>query len=250
MNSDRKPVEMNQKTFLASVGHGQIAELFDQIPGYSFFIKNAAGEVMKANPAFYERLGYTTELEIVGRRDHELFPAGLADHFRRDDLKVMQWDEPLLGIVELFFNRQGLPDWYLTNKFPVHDHARKVIGVMGTVRSYARQAKIIQPFVQIEPAVDHIRNNFRKKISVKELAQQVGLSARQFDRKFQEAFGISPQQFVIKTRILAACDELANPGQTIADVAYGLGFCDQSSFTVHFRRHMGVTPLQYRKRLR
>lgn len=249
MNSDGNPVEMNQKTFLSCVDHGQIAGLFDQIPGYSFFIKNAAGEIMKANPAFYQRLGYTTEFEIVGRRDHELFPAGLADHFRRDDVMVMQRDEPLLGIVELFFNRQGLPDWYLTNKFPVHDHARKVIGVMGTVRSYASQAKFIQPFVQIEPAVDHIRNNFREKICVKELAQRVGLSPRQFDRKFQEAFGISPQNFVIKTRILAACDELADLGQPIADVAIGLGFCDQSSFTMHFRRHMGVTPLQYRRRL-
>ena len=45
-------VAMNQKTFLASVGHGQIAGLFDHIPGYSFFVKNAAGEIMKANRAF------------------------------------------------------------------------------------------------------------------------------------------------------------------------------------------------------
>ena len=84
---------------------------------------------------------------------------------------------------------------------------------------------------------------------MKELARLVGLSARQFDRKFQEAFGIPPQQFVFKTRILAACDELADLGQPIAEVALGLGFCDQSSFTRHFRRHMGVTPLRYRKQL-
>ena len=71
-----------------------------------------------------------------------MFPTGLADKFRRDDLQVM-----------------------------------------GTVRSYARQAMAIQPFVQIEPAVEHIRNNFREQISVKGLAQLVSLSRRQFDRR-------------------------------------------------------------------
>ena len=73
-----------------------------------------------------------------------MFPTGLADKFRRDDLQVM-----------------------------------------GTVRSYARQAMAIQPFVQIEPAVEHIRNNFREQISVKGLAQLVSLSRRQFDRRLQ-----------------------------------------------------------------
>ena len=93
---------------------------------------------------------------------------------------------------------------------PVHDAGGGVIGVMGTVRSYAGQAMAIQPFVQIESAVEHIRNNFREKISVNGLAQRAGLSRRQFDRKFQEAFGISPQQFIIKTRVQAACEALAD----------------------------------------
>ena len=119
---------------------------------------------------------------------------------------------------------------------------------MGTVRSYARQAKVTQSFVKIGAAVDFIRENFRGKISIEELSQRTGLSPRQFDRKFKEAFGISPQQFILKTRILAGCDELANLQRPISDIAFELGFCDQSSFTKHFQKHMGVTPMQYRKR--
>ena len=240
---------MNQQTFLDRAISSQFAELFDHIAGHSFFAKNVDGEMMKANRAFYERFGYTSESEIIGKKDIELFPAGLADNFRRDDLRVMESGEPLLGIVELFFNRQGLPDWYLTNKMPVHDAGDGVIGVIGTVRSYARQAMAIQPFVQIESAVEHIRNNFREKISVSGLAQRAGLSRRQFDRKFQEAFGISPQQFIIKTRVQAACEALADAQVPIVDVAFEHGFSDQSSFTTHFHRHMGVTPLQFRKQI-
>ena len=240
---------MNQQTFLDRADTVQFAELFDHIAACSFFVKNADGEMMKANRTFYERFGYTSESEIIGKTDIELFPAGLADNFRRDDLRVMESGEPLLGIVELFFNRQGLPDWYLTNKMPVHDAEGRVIGVMGTVRSYARQAMAIQPFVQIESAVEHIRNNFREKISVRGLAELVGLSRRQFDRKFQEAFGLSPQQFIIKTRVQAACEALVEGRLIMSEVAFEHGFCDQSSFTRHFHHHMGVTPLHFRKRI-
>jgi PAS domain S-box-containing protein len=240
---------MEKTKYFESIGGAGVFALFDHLPGYSFFAKNFDGEIMSANQGFYERFGFTSEEEIVGKTDFELFPVALADHFRRDDLKVMETGEPMLGIVELFFNRQGLPDWYLTNKFPVISRDGAVVGVMGTVRSYEKQAKLIQSFVQIEAAVDFIRVNFRRKISIKELALHAGLSPRQFDRKFKEAFEISPQQFIIKTRILAACDGLAKQGRPISDIALDLGFCDQSSFTLHFRKHMGVTPMQYQKRL-
>jgi len=240
---------MKKSSIFENVGGSEVAKLFDHLPGYSFFAKNFEGEIVSANQRFYERFGFTTEEEIVGKTDFELFPLGLADKFRRDDLEVMKSGDPMLGIVELFFNRQGLPDWYLTNKFPVISRDGAVVGVMGTVRSYEKQAKLIQSFVEIEAAVDFIRLNFRRKISIGELALHSGLSTRQFDRKFKEAFEISPQQFIIKTRILAACDGLAKQGRSISDIALDLGFCDQSSFTFHFRKHMGVTPMQYQKRL-
>lgn len=240
---------MDKKTFLDGIGGSEAFKLFDHLPGYSFFAKNAEGNIMSANRAFYERFGFSSTDQIIGKNDYDLFPTGLADKFRRDDLAVMNKGEPMLGIVELFLNRQGIPDWHLTNKLPVRGRDGEPIGVMGTVRNYATQARIIQPFVQIEAAVEFIRDNFRENISVRDLAVRVGLSSRQFDRKFKEAFEISPQQFIIKTRILAGCEALADLDRPIADVAFELGFCDQSSFTMHFRKHMGVTPLQYRKRL-
>ena len=74
--------------------------------------------------------------------------------------------------------------------------------------------------------------------------------APQFDRKFQQAFHTTPQQFIIKMRVQAACDALRKKESVISEVALDLGFYDQSSFTQHFRKHMGVTPLKYQKRFR
>jgi AraC-like DNA-binding protein len=77
------------------------------------------------------------------------------------------------------------------------------------------------------------------------LARSVGLSIRHFDRKFKECFGLTPQAYLLKTRIQWACEALRDPSAQIADIATRAGFCDQSAFTAQFRRHMGLTPLRY-----
>jgi AraC-like DNA-binding protein len=41
---------------------------------------------------------------------------------------------------------------------------------------------------------------------------------------------------------------LRSGDKPIAEIALDFGFCDQSAFTQHFRKHMGITPATYRKR--
>ena len=73
------------------------------------------------------------------------------------------------------------------------------------------------------------------------------LSLRQFERKFKSYFNLSPTQYIMKMRIHEACDLLCNGSRPIGDIAFALGFYDQSSFTVQFKKTMSMTPLQYRK---
>ena len=56
--------------------------------------------------------------------------------------------------------------------------------------------------------------------------------------------------FIVKLRIQAACEALQLEGSQISEVAADLGFCDQSSFTQLFQKHVGITPLKYQKRFR
>lgn len=51
----------------------------------------------------------------------------------------------------------------------------------------------------------------------------------------------------MKLRIREACHLLRMGTLAISDVAIELGFCDQSTFTSHFRRNVGVTPARYAK---
>lgn len=222
-------------------------QLFDHLPGVSFFAKNADFEIVCANLAFVERLGFHSESEIIGKTDFDLFPRQLAENFRRDDIFVLESGEARLHIVELFFNQQGIPDWYLTNKLPVFDKKKKVIGVMGTVQSYERRHQEMQPYLEIDIAVQYIRQHFREHISISDLATKTELSTRQLHRRFQETFKVSPQAFIMKLRIQAACEDLRKSKLSIAEIGIELGFHDQSSFTLQFRKQLGITPSKYRK---
>ena len=96
----------------------QIFVLFENIPGISFFVKDTNHRLLFMNQRFLPRIGLSTNDELYGKTDFDLFPPRLAEHFRRDDRAVMESKQPMLNILELVFNSQGLPDWYLTNKYP------------------------------------------------------------------------------------------------------------------------------------
>lgn len=227
-----------------------VLPIMEHLPGVSFFIKNSEGCLMKGNKNFLVRFGFKNEEELIGKRDADLFPQNLVENFRKDDQEVLTSGEPKLNIIELFFNRQGLPDWYITNKLPLKNRKGEVVGLMGITWSHGGKMERADTFSRIAPAIEHIRTHFREKISVEELASMTGLSTRQFGRLFHDAFGTTAQQFIMKTRVQAACEALRKDERDLASLAVNLGFYDQSSFTLHFRKHMGATPLQYRKKNR
>lgn len=229
-------------------GTQQFQRLFEHLPGVYFFVKDRHSRMVCASQPFWEHLGAKAETEIIGRTDHEFFPRHAADHFRRDDELVMSTGRPLIGRVELWYNEQQVLDWFITNKLPVRDLRGEIIGVMGIVRSYEGQRRSMRPMSLIDSTVDYIRKHHHRRLTVEELAARAELSPRQLHRKFREVFGLSAQEFLVKTRIQAASDRLLHSDQPIAQIAVDFGFCDQSAFTQLFRKHTGLTPRGFRLR--
>jgi AraC-like DNA-binding protein len=251
MPSPRSSNAELRERFLRRIGSDTpFYRLFDVMPDISFFAKDRQFRLMCASQRFIERFGFRSETQVIGKDDFALFPPRIAESFRRDDEEVVRAGEPKLNIVELFFTDQGIPDWFITNKLPLRDRQGRIIGVMGTVQSYEGRREVLQPYLQLDRAVAFIRENFRRGVSVKELAYTVHLSPRHLHRKFVANFGMSPQAFIVKLRMQAACEALQKEGAQISEVARELGFCDQSSFTQLFQKHVGVTPLKYQQRYR
>jgi AraC-like DNA-binding protein len=85
------------------------------------------------------------------------------------------------------------------------------------------------------------------EVSLKEVAQQCGLSVSHFARAFRETTGLAPHQWLIRRRVEVAKALLRNPNMLLTEVALMCGFADQSHFTRVFSRIVGISPGAWRR---
>lgn len=238
----------SQAEFFRSIGGVQrFQELFEHVPGVYFFTKDANSRLMGASRAILERLGLTHEDELIGTSDYDYFPKHIATKFVQDDALVISTGMPLIGRVEIWHSEQRTLEWVITNKLPVRDEHSRVVGIMGTVRRYQGSRRSLQTYTQVDRVVEYIRQQREGRVTVARLAEIARLSPRQLHRKFIEYFGMNVQEFLSRTRIQAASDALLNSDEPIVEIALRFGFCDQSAFTQQFKKHLGITPLRYRR---
>ena len=73
------------------------------------------------------------------------------------------------------------------------------------------------------------------------------MSPAHFTRKFKEIMGITPQEFIIKTKMERAQQILVYTDKSIADTAFEVGYDDTNYFSRLFKKQFHITPTQYRK---
>jgi AraC-like DNA-binding protein len=100
------------------------------------------------------------------------------------------------------------------------------------------------PSCPFEALTDFMRAHVDRTLTLDELSQVGGISKYHLVRAFRERFGLSPIKYHMQLRLQEA-RRLLRLGQPAQDVAFALGFYDQSHFINAFRKVVGGTPLQY-----
>lgn len=98
----------------------------------------------------------------------------------------------------------------------------------------------------MEKIITYINEHYMENIPVEALAAQAGLSQYHFIRIFKKETGYTPHEYLFNTRIGAAKYLLKNTYLPIKDICFSTGFSCESVFCSSFKRHQGMTPLQYR----
>jgi transcriptional regulator GlxA family with amidase domain len=93
-----------------------------------------------------------------------------------------------------------------------------------------------------------IGEHLRADLSVDALAERSGMSVRTFARAFRRETSTSPAVFVERTRLEAARRALELTQRSVKEIAAATGFGTTETMHRAFRRSLGTTPLQYRRR--
>jgi AraC-like DNA-binding protein len=84
-------------------------------------------------------------------------------------------------------------------------------------------------------------------IELDDAAAQAGVSPFHFLRSFSAVLGVTPHQYLLRSRLRNAARLLADDERAVTDIAYDVGFADLSNFVRTFHRAAGVSPLKFRQ---
>lgn len=100
----------------------------------------------------------------------------------------------------------------------------------------------------IEPALEHIAKHYKETVKNDELAALTGLSTVYFRKLFTEHVGRSPIDYALSLRIEKAKEMLSGDCGSMTEVALALGYQSIYDFSRSFKRHVGFSPTEYKRR--
>ena len=230
--------------------------------------------VVQAGSALHPAQGY-----IDGRRFSEPWPPGLLTFFPQGTRIHAQWKERSTkawleiheDLTEFRFTGQPLrllPELYRLSDKLIRDTVLLLSGCTKTPYGndplfretlitrlvahlqqppsnpgwalHLEKARIMTPFA-LKRAKDYAFDHLSKPLTLKEWAEELGLSSFYFMRCFRVTTGLSPHQYLIDQRIQFA-RHLLEAGWTATAVAAHLCFSSPSHFSVIFKQRTGLSP--------
>lgn len=102
----------------------------------------------------------------------------------------------------------------------------------------------------LESAKLFIEENYNTDITLSDISGYVYISTSHFSRAFKKEYKTSPIQYLLSYRIEKAKTLLEETNQKVGDIAFSVGFSAQQRFNDIFKKHLGLSPGEYRQQYR
>src|SRR3954464_12625386 len=184
---------------------------------------------------------------------------GLAERFREMYPKVKWMPELMVTEDRGFYCGGGVNasldlSLYLGEKFCGHEIALQTAKslVIGTPRAWQTGFAIVPLKTEhsddvISTAQEWLHGNFQRNFPLEAVAKRVGMSLRNFVRRFKQATGDTPIIYLQKLRIAAARRMLESHYRTVQEISESVGYQDVAFFRALFQRHTGSSPSVYQR---
>lgn len=97
---------------------------------------------------------------------------------------------------------------------------------------------------------DLLRDCFNEPITLDDCAFEAGVSPWHLLRCFRAAFGETPKEFLTRLRLERARQLLTITTRSVTEICFDVGFSSLGTFSVLFKRHVGCSPREFRRRVR
>ena len=104
------------------------------------------------------------------------------------------------------------------------------------------------PKKRLHRVLQHVEDQLDENLSLFAMAEVAGMSPNYFSELFSQSMGVSPHQYVVRRRVERAKRLLQESRISIVEVSARTGFVNQSHFARLFRRVVGVSPTEYRRK--
>ncbi len=145
--------------------------------------------------------------------------------------------DEIMGLFEDIFKEFQFHD----NLFDQRVGARLILLLSAVVR------QLEKPDHTYLHSLGYIHKHYNEALSISQLAAMEGYSRSYYQTVFRQKLGISPQNYIIRQRIEAACFYLKSSSYSVAEIANLVGYSDPYYFSRIFRQKMSCSPLHYRK---
>lgn len=103
---------------------------------------------------------------------------------------------------------------------------------------------------RLNEALEYVHLNFKKKISIEELATKIGISKFRLSHFITEYIGISFQDYISNVRLNHALHAISNSNMPIQEISRESGFSDVKYLNKMIKNKFGFTALKYRNNLK
>lgn len=102
--------------------------------------------------------------------------------------------------------------------------------------------------LQLEKAIAYVEEHYQSNFKILDLATECHMSETHFRRIFQEKMNMTPIEYVNFVRVKKACEIIDKTDISMEEVAEKVGFITPSTFNRNFRKIIGTSPYQWKKR--